>query len=155
MATLWRSLHLRALTHTFLLGVLLALATGVQGAASASERNAVLAVNGEFYRAFREGDVKAMNKVWGWSGEIAVEHPSGWRLEGRREVMHSWAAIMRQPPNITCKVQGVSFASEKATVYCDEQLNTGSVRMKNIFHREDGAWKMIYHGPVPKGETVS
>ena len=147
----------RVCFHSILAAVVLVFAGIVQTAAAQSggERSAVLAANTEFYRAFREGDVAAMNVVWGRRGDIAVEHPSGWRLEGRQAVMHSWALLMRQPPHITCDVQGVSFASGRATVYCNEQLNPGSVRMKNIFHRENGAWKMIYHGPVPKDEVFS
>ncbi len=158
MAAVWKSMR-AAFSCRGLLAVLalVHLAGAVQTAAaqSAGERAAVLAANSEFYRAFREGDVQAMDQVWGRSGDITVEHPSGWRLEGRADVMHSWAALMARPPQITCVVQGVSFAKGKATVYCEEQLNPGSVRMKNIFHREDGAWKMIHHGPVPKDETVS
>lgn len=146
------------LAQALILGVVLVMGAGFPQTAAAqseSERGAVLAANGEFYRAFREGDLKAMNKLWGHRGEVAVEHPSGWKLVGRRDVMHSWARLMAAPPNIHCIVEGISFAKDTATVYCDEQLNPGSARMKNIFHREDGAWKMIYHGPVPKDETVS
>ena len=81
-----------------------------------------------------------MNKVWGHRGQIAVEHPSGWKLVGRRDVMHSWARLMVAPPDINCIVEGISFAKDTATVYCDEQLNPGSARMKNIFHR--GGWRL-------------
>ena len=130
-------------------------ATSPLTAQTDGDRSAVLTVNSEFYRAFREGDRPAMDRVWGRRGEIAVEHPNGWKLAGRADVMQSWHIIMTNPPNITCVVEGVSFGQGRATVYCNEQLNPGSVRMKNIFHREDGAWKMIYHGPVPKDELVS
>ena len=146
------------LVRTLILGLTLVIGAVIAQTAAAqsdTERGAVLAANGEFYRAFREGDLKAMNRVWGHIGQIAVEHPSGWKLVGRRDVMHSWARLMVAPPDINCIVEGISFANDTATVYCDEQLHPGSARMKNIFHREDGAWKMIYHGPVPKDETVS
>ena len=137
--------------------LLLATLTTQYGTSAQGDENraAVLAVNTEFYRAFREGDKPSMDRVWGRRGEIAVEHPNGWKLTGRANVMESWHIIMSNPPNITCDLEGVSFAQGRATVYCNEQLSPGSVRMKNIFHREDGAWKMIYHGPVPKDELVS
>lgn len=113
-----------------------------------ADEAAIRAVNSEFYRAFRESDLAAMDAVWGHKGKIAVEHPSGWRLEGRAAVMQSWAAIMRAPPNITCVVQSVVVTGNRAVVVCEEHLNPGTVTMQNVFHTEGGAWKMIYHGPL-------
>ena len=109
----------------------------------------MLAVNSEFYRAFRESDITAMDAVWGRDGVIAVQHPSSGRIEGRRNVMLSWAQIMLRPLNITCTVESVQVKAWRATVDCLEHLNPGEVRMRNVFHRENGAWKMIYHGPLP------
>ena len=153
-----RTVQRAQVRRTFMATVLLVLSAGVLQSVSAQsdgDRGAVLAVNAEFYRAFREGDLPGMDQVWGRRGEITVHHPSGWRLTGREDVMESWAIIMTRPPPITCDVEGVSFTQGRATVYCNEQLNPGSVRMKNIFHRENGAWKMIHHGPVPPDEVVS
>ncbi len=127
------------------------------GQSSAADRKqetvAVLAANAEFYRAFRESDIAAMNTVWGRKGVIAVQHPSSGRIEGRRNVMLSWARILHRPPNITCTVEAVKVGLGRATVDCLEHLDPGEVRMRNVFQREDGAWKMIYHGPLP--DTVS
>jgi hypothetical protein len=152
---LMRAGGFRRLAMAVLLAVLSCGAGQTVHAQSGGERDAVLAANSEFYRAFRDGDLDGMDQVWATRGDISVQHPSGWRLEGRAAVMQSWASLLRAPPQITCIVQGVSFAAGRATVYCNEQLNPGSVRMKNIFHREGGTWKMIYHGPVPKDEVVS
>lgn len=113
-------------------------------------RDAVLAVNAAFYRAFRDSDIVAMDRVWGKIEPIAVQHPSGPKLNGRALVMASWAQILLRPPNITCAVQSVRVTASRATVDCIEHLNPGTVRMQNIFHRENGAWKMIYHGPIPE-----
>lgn len=113
-----------------------------------ADEAAVRAVNSEFYRAFRESDLAAMDAVWGHEGKIAVEHPSGWRLEGRAAVMRSWASILGAPPNITCVVQSVTVTGNRAVVVCEEHLNPGTVTMQNVFHTEGGAWKMIYHGPL-------
>ena len=96
-----------------------------------------------------------MAAVWGKEGLISLEHPSGWRVEGRDAVMDSWEIIMTRPPRITCAVEAISFADGLATVFCNEQLNPGNVRMKNIFQQEEGRWKMIYHGPLSGDEAVS
>jgi hypothetical protein len=117
-------------------------------AQDAGDREAVLAANQEFYRAFRESDMAAMEAIWGENEPIAVEHPSTWREEGRARVLASWRIILRSPPAITCAVEDLTFAGGRASVICREQLNPGEVRMINIFHRENGIWRMIYHGPA-------
>jgi len=122
-------------------------------AETTKDKAAVLSANAEFYRAFRESDIVAMDTLWGRIGKIAVEHPNGMRLEGRTEVMASWAAILLRPLVIHCVVEAVRMTGERAIVICLEQLNPGKVRMQNIFHRETGAWKLIYHGPI--SETLS
>ncbi|MEM7057691.1 MAG: nuclear transport factor 2 family protein [Pseudomonadota bacterium] len=126
----------------------------VAPAQSLGDREAVLAVNTEFYRAFREADRPGMEIVWGHQEPISVVHPSGWAAEGRIHVMNTWWNLMQYPPNIHCDVQSVEFADGKALVRCLEQLNPGTIPMINVFHQEDGAWKMIFHGPV-KDEATS
>lgn len=129
---------------------LVALAPVASSARAQTPRDAVLAANAEFYRAFRDSDIVAMDRVWGKVEPIAVQHPSGPKLTGRALVMASWAQILLQPPRITCTVISLRLAGLRATVDCIEHLNPGTVRMQNIFHRENGAWKMIYHGPIPE-----
>lgn len=120
---------------------------------SAGEEDAVRAQNAEFYRAFREADRAGMEAVWGHQEPISVEHPSGWRAEGRIHVMNTWWNIFEFPPNIRCEVQSVVFAVDRASVRCLELLDTGTILMINVFHKEDGVWKMIYHGPVRNEAT--
>ena len=135
--------------RSFVLGaILLLLALTPFQTHAQTPRDAVLAANAEFYRAFRESDIVAMDRVWGKVGPIAVQHPSGPRLNGRALVMASWAQILLRPPNIRCTVVSLRLMQRRATVECIEHLNPGTVHMQNIFHRENGAWKMIYHGPV-------
>ena len=67
-------------------------AIGLTGQSLAADRKqesaAVLAVNSEFYRAFRESDIAAMDAVWGRKGTIAVQHPSG-RTHRRASQRHA------------------------------------------------------------------
>lgn len=121
---------------------------------SATDRSAVLSVNKEFYRAFRESDVAAMAKVWSDQEPVAVQHPSTGRIDGREAVLKSWAQMMRRPPDISCDVEAVRFSDGGWAVTCLEQLNPGTVRMINIFRKDSGEWKMIYHGPAPEAESV-
>lgn len=128
---------------------------GTTAFADATERSDVLAVNTEFYRAFRESDMDAMAALWGHQEPIAVQHPATWRIDGRENVLASWAQILAAPPAIACEVESVHSDNGKWAVICREHLNPGTVRMINIFHKEAGAWKMIYHGPAPKAPATS
>ena len=123
-------------------------------AQSGTDRDAVLAVNTEFYRAFRESDTAAMANVWSSQEPVAVQHPSTARIDGHEAVLGSWSQMMRRPPNISCEVEAVRFSNGGWVVTCLEQLNPGSVRMINIFRKDAGEWKMIYHGPAPEAENV-
>ena len=147
-------MRLGSLTWLMVLASVIALPTLSLGQSTA-DRDAVLAVNAEFYRAFRESDMPAMAAVWGRKEPIAVQHPATWRIDGRENVLASWAQILVAPPAIICELESVHRENERWAVICLEQLNPGSVRMINIFHQEDGAWKMIYHGPAPKPAVSS
>lgn len=144
-----QGLHLLAL---FIL--LMAVQVSDAAAQSSADREAVLAVNTEFYRAFRESDTAAMANVWSNREPVAVQHPSTGRIDGREAVLQSWAQIMRRPPDISCEVESVRFSKGGWAVTCLEKLNPGSVRMINVFRKDAGDWKMIYHGPAPEAESV-
>lgn len=145
----------KPMVHFFaLLTVLMAVQISFAGAQSQSDRDAVLAVNTEFYRAFRESDTAAMTNVWSSREPVAVQHPSTARIDGREAVLNSWSQIMRRPPDISCEVEAVRFSNGGWAVTCLEKLNPGSVRMINIFRKDAGEWKMIYHGPAPEAENA-
>ena len=110
---------------------------------------AVLEANEAFYSAFARGDFDAMGDIWGKAGPIAVEHPGSARTLGRGEVLQSWRMILRAPPPITATVEDVIADEDQWAVICQEDLGRVVLRMVNVFHQEDGVWKMIYHGPAP------
>ena len=124
-------------------------------AQSSEDRALVLAVNDEFYRAFRESDLEAMQGVWGEEEPIGLQHPAWPRpVVGRERVMMSWTHILRSPPDISCEIESVAERDGRWAVICNEILNPGSVRMINLFQREKGEWKMIYHGLAPAGTPI-
>ena len=111
-----------------------------------SWKEAVLEQNKAFYDAFHGGDLPAMKNVWGHAEPIIPDHPRGDRYNGREDVMSYWQwALPGSSPDISCDVTGVVRTGPTVTVYCDELLFEGTLEMKNIFHLEDGEWKMIYH----------
>lgn len=145
----------KPIAHLLAVFIVLMTVHGAQAQAqSSADREAVLAVNTEFYRAFRESDVTAMANIWASREPVAVQHPSTGRIDGRDAVLRSWSQMMRRPPDISCEVETVRFSKGGWAVTCLEKLNPGSVRMINIFRKDGGEWKMIYHGPAPEAESV-
>jgi SnoaL-like protein len=68
------------------------------------EREAVLAANRAFYRAFAERDVAGMDQIWAQTGAVVCLHPGQAPLHGRAEIMASWRGILRHPesPKVRC-----------------------------------------------------
>ncbi|MEM6637574.1 MAG: nuclear transport factor 2 family protein [Pseudomonadota bacterium] len=115
----------------------------------------VLQANREFYRAFRESDLPAMEALWAVGLPVAVQHPSTGLITGRANVLASWRAMMRAPPDIRCEIEAVMHGDGKWGIICLELLNPGSVRMINVFDQENGVWKMTFHGPAPHQDRTS
>ena len=145
------------LARSLAAGMLLAAATVAPASAqsAADEREAVLAVNEEFYRAFRESDMEAMRNVWGAEEPVGLQHPA-WpsAITGRSQVLQSWIRILRSPPDISCEVESMFQSEGSWAVVCLEILNPGSVRMINLFRRDGDDWKMVYHGRAPEGRGI-
>ena len=155
METVMLSAAKKSVIHFLaLLTLLMAAHVSCAGAQSNADRDAVLAVNTEFYRAFRESDTAAMANVWSSQEPVAVQHPSTSRIDGREAVLNSWSQMMRRPPDISCDVEAVRFSNGGWAVTCLEKLNPGSVRMINVFRKDAGEWKMIYHGPAAEADSV-
>ncbi len=112
-----------------------------------AEKNAVIAANTAFYKAFREQDVEAMDGLWARSVEASVVHP-GWNgIVGRADVMRSWRDIIVSggAPQIHPLKPSVTIHAGTATVLCYEKLDGGYLVATNIFVKEDGAWRLIHH----------
>ena len=120
------------------------------------EREAVLAANRAFYRAFAERDVEAMGQIWAQSGAVICLHPGQGPLHGRAEVIASWRAILRHPesPKVRCIGEWVVGRTGLAIVVCREILPEGQLMATNTFARQGDGWRMVGHhsGPVPPVE---
>ena len=111
-----------------------------------------IAANESFYRAFNQKDTAAMNAVWSESDEICCVHP-GWNiLTGHEPVMESWVRILSNPdqPRIMTGGATATLLGEVAVVICRELVGGTPLAATNIFHLENGAWRMVHHhsGPV-------
>jgi ketosteroid isomerase-like protein len=122
------------------------------------EREAVLAANRAFYRAFAERDVEAMDQIWAPSGALVCLHPGQPPLHARTEIMASWRGILRHPesPKVRCVGEWVAGRPGLAIVVCREILANGQLMATNSFTRLRDGWHMIGHhsGPVPSIELA-
>ena len=121
------------------------------------ERDAVLAANRAFYRAFNDRDVAAMDLVWAPAGAMVCLHPGQAPLHERADIMASWRAILRHPdsPRVRCVGEWVVGRPGLALVVCREILAEGQLMATNSFVRRSDGWHMVGHhsGPVPVIET--
>ena len=116
-----------------------------------SDADAALSANLEFYRAFNERSLKAMEALWASHAPVVCVHPGWTAIAGRSEVLQSWRAILANPdaPHVMCHNDRVFLYGEVAIVQCEEELETGHLVATNTFIRENGAWKMIHHQASP------
>jgi len=120
------------------------------------EREAVLAANRAFYRAFNERDYDAMEVLWAPGGSMSCLHPGQNPLFDRAEILASWRGILRHPgaPKVRCADEWVIGRTGLATVVCREVLDDVQLMATNTFVRLSDGWHMVGHhsGPVPTVE---
>ena len=117
------------------------------------EREAVLAANRSFYRAFNERDYDAMEVLWASTGSMICLHPGQGPLIERGDIMASWRGILKHPdsPKVRCTDEWVMGRPGLAIVVCREILAEGKLMATNTFARFSDGWHMIGHhsGQVP------
>lgn len=121
------------------------------------ERDAVLAANRAFYRAFNDRDIDAMDQIWTPTGSVICLHPGQSALHERAEIMASWRAIMKHPeaPRVRCAEEWVVGRPGLALVICREILPNGQLMASNLYVRTSDGWHMVSHhsAPVPPVAT--
>ena len=117
---------------------------------------AVLTANSEFYRAFRERDIGALEDLLAVRSPVACIHP-GWDiLTDREEVLNSWRQILshQQDVAIECRNATPYIFDEVAIVLCHERLGGHTLAATNMFRHEEGEWRMIHHQASPMAVSM-
>ncbi|MDQ2101467.1 nuclear transport factor 2 family protein [Azospirillum isscasi] len=122
-----------------------------------TDRNAVLATNRAFYRAFTERDFPAMDRLWASRLPVSCIHPGWTILFGREAVVSSWRDVLRAPrgPAVEARNERVSLYGDTAVVLCEEVLGNAVLAATNLFVREDGEWRLAHHQAGPVAEPAS
>ncbi|MBV9859117.1 MAG: nuclear transport factor 2 family protein [Alphaproteobacteria bacterium] len=111
------------------------------------DRDAVLAANLDFYRAFAARDMIAMDRLWAREAPVTCIHPGWTALADRAAVIESWENILSNPgaPRIACYDERVFVYGDVALVLCEEELEGGTLAASNLFVREQGDWRLAHH----------
>ncbi|MFT5354497.1 MAG: ketosteroid isomerase-like protein [Polyangiales bacterium] len=109
----------------------------------------IKAANEVFYRAFREGDFAAMERIWASEVPVACIHPGMAPIIGRGAVMASWRGILAHPgaPALCSSAETVHVLGTSALLTCLEGEENGLPRLvaTNVFTMENGHWRLCHH----------
>jgi ketosteroid isomerase-like protein len=124
-----------------------------------TDRDAVIAANDAFYRAFESLDLKRMEAAWLRAPFIKCVHPGWGLLVGWGPVMESWHRIFANTLSMhfTLTNVGVEVVGDFAWVVLTENIETShregtgtsQVQATNLFQRQDGRWFLVHHHGSP------
>jgi ketosteroid isomerase-like protein len=126
---------------------------------SVTDKEVVTEANQRFYRAFETLDLEQMRGAWDEDQAVTCVHP-GWPLiEGRGEVLQSWANIFNNTMvmQFTITVASVMVEGDWAWVVCTEGLRSvvdgkvteGKIEATNIFRKRGEQWLLVHHHGSP------
>lgn len=121
-----------------------------------TDKDAILAANAAYYRAFGEADFAAMSEIWA-DGDVSCVHPGWPALIGREAILHSYRDILRNPMQepIQHHDERALVSADDARVFCTELVGGMALVAANWFRRVNGAWRMIHHQASPLAPLVN
>jgi ketosteroid isomerase-like protein len=115
----------------------------------------ILAANAAYYRAFSDGDLKAMSRIWA-DDNVSCIHP-GWPvIIGRQAILESYREILRNPSQerVDPRNETALIGGDEARVICVEFVGGAALAATNLFRRIEGAWRMTHHQASPIAALV-
>lgn len=115
-----------------------------------------------FYEAIEQADIKALGSVWSLDDNIVCIHPGANRIEGREQVLDSFSDMFASSPTIGFSISdalqtesdGLAIHLVREEIELDGQLVSVMVST-NIYHMEDGGWRMLLHHSSHEPEANS
>jgi ketosteroid isomerase-like protein len=116
----------------------------------------LLAANAAYYRAFAEGDVAAMNRLWA-EDDVSCVHPGWPALLGRQPVLDSYRNILgnSQQERVEYRDDVAIFGTAEGRVHCIEFVGGSALAATNWFRLFGDEWRMIHHQASPIAVLVS
>lgn len=114
-----------------------------------------------FYEAIERADMKALDDVWSNDENIVCVHPGASRIEGRRAVMDSFTELFADAPILNFSIVDALYTGNdslavhlvREEIELDGQVVSIMVST-NIYHREDGGWRMLLHHASPEPDLA-
>jgi len=124
-----------------------------------SDKEAIIAVNEAFYRAFSNRDIGSMRLIW-WQGATSLcIHPGGKVLMGWEPIQVSWESIFRNTNSLEIDIEVIKVEIDQAIAYVVVQeivLQSSRGRKikapslaTNIFQKMAQQWYLIHHHGSP------
>jgi len=111
------------------------------------------AVELAFYQSIENADIRLLGDVWSADDAVVCIHPGCGRIEGRREVLESFADLFVDAPTIQFAITdavhsghgSLAIHTVREEVQLDGQVISSMVAT-NIYQRNDaGEWHMVLH----------
>ncbi|MUL37979.1 YybH family protein [Gloeocapsopsis dulcis] len=124
-----------------------------------SDKEAILAVNEAFYRAFSNRELGSMSLLW-WQGSTSLcIHPGGRVLTGWETIQASWESIFRNTESLEIDIEIIKVEIDQAIAYVIVQeivLQSSRGRKvkapsiaTNIFQKMAQKWYLVHHHGSP------
>lgn len=124
-----------------------------------SEREAVLAANDVFYRAFSQRDLREMSRLW-WQGSTSLcIHPGGQVLTGWEAIQDSWEGIFQNTESLEIETELIKAEIDQSLAYVivrETVLQSSRGRnfkaqslATNLFQKMAQKWYLVSHHGSP------
>lgn len=124
-----------------------------------SAKEAVLAANEAFYRAFATRDISGMSLLW-WQGSTSLcIHPGGQVLTGWESIRASWESIFKNTDSLEIETEIIKAEIDQALAYVvvRETVLQSSLLRKlkaqslatNLFQQMAQKWYLVHHHGSP------
>ncbi len=124
-----------------------------------SDKEAVLAANEAFYRAFANRNISDMSRLW-WQGSTSLcIHPGGQVLTGWESIRASWESIFRNTDSLEIETEIIKAEIDLALAYIvvretvlqssrGRKLKAQSMAT-NLFQKMAQRWYLVHHHGSP------
>lgn len=118
-----------------------------------------------FYKAFNEGDLELMKKVWLNSEEASMNNPLGGIMRGWKNIEGVYDRIFNGPAQVYVEfydftvheAEGMFLVTGRERGYfkTDQSKIDLAIRTSRVFVRKEGQWKQLqHHGSIDNPELL-